>query len=128
MSLCARNPMWWQLVNLLQWLLALIAIGGLAWLVVLGALGFLQIDAEVPMYGPLPIPVLMLGGGLLLGILLALASRAIARVGARRRRQAIEGRLAGSVAEVAHEHVSTPVTAVLDRHKRARQQLQAAAK
>src|SRR5690606_34205584 len=59
----ARNPMWWQLVNLLQWLLALIAIGGLAWLVVLGALGFLQIDAEVPMYGPLPIPVLMLGGG-----------------------------------------------------------------
>ncbi|USQ75487.1 GTPase [Ornithinimicrobium cryptoxanthini] len=124
----ARNPMWWQLVNLLQWLLALIAIGGLAWLVVLGALGFLQIDAEVPMYGPLPIPVLMLGGGLLLGILLALGSRAIARVGARRRRQAIEGRLASSVAEVAHEHVSTPVTAVLDRHKQARQQLQAAAK
>jgi GTP-binding protein EngB required for normal cell division len=124
----ARNPVWWQLVNLLHWLLAIVAIAGLVWLVVLGALGFLQMSVEVPMYGPLPVPVLMLGGGLLLGILLAVMGRAFARVGARRRRRAIEDRLATSVAEVAHKHVSTPVSAVLGRHKQTRQQLQAAAR
>lgn len=124
----ARNPMWWQLVNLLQWALALIAIAGLLWLVLLGASGFLQFDLEVPNWGPLPIPVVMLGGGVLLGLLLALVSRALARVGARRRRAAIESRLAKAVADVAHEHVSTPVTAVLDRHKQTRQQLHAAAR
>ncbi|QDO89400.1 ABC transporter [Ornithinimicrobium ciconiae] len=124
----ARNPLWWQAVNILQWLLALLAIGGLAWLVVLGAFGFLQMPQEVPTWGPLPIPVLMLGGGVLLGLFVALVSRALARVGARRRRDAIEKRLAGSVAEVAREHVSVPVKAVLERHKQTRQQLQAAAR
>ena len=123
-----RNPFWWQAVNLLQWMLALITIAGLLWLVLLGASGFLQLDLEVPTWGPLPIPVIMLGGGLLLGLLLALVSRALARVGARRRRAAIEDRLAKSVADVAHEHVSTPVSAVLDRHKQTRQQLTAAAR
>lgn len=124
----ARNPMWWQLVNLVQWLLALVAIGGLVWLVVLGLFGFLQMPLDVPTWGPFPIPVLMLGAGVLLGLVLALLARALARVGARRRRQAIQGRLVSSVAEVAREHVSTPVTAVLERHKQTRQQLQAAAR
>ncbi|WP_109474474.1 GTPase [Ornithinimicrobium cavernae] len=124
----ARNPLWWQAVNLLQWLLALVAIGGLLWLVVLAALGFLQMPQEVPTWGPLPIPVLMLAGGLLVGILLALVSRALARVGARRRRRAIEERLGAAVADVAHAHLSTPVSAVLERHRQTRQQLQAAAR
>lgn len=124
----ARNPMWWQAVNLLQWLLGLIAVAGLVWLVVLGALGFLQMPQDVPTWGPLPIPVLMLGGGVLLGLLLAAVSRAAARVGARRRRRTIEGRLAGSVAEVARTHVTEPVGAVLSRHTQTRQQLQAAAR
>lgn len=124
----ARNPMWWQAANLLQWLLGLIALAGLVWLVVLGALGFLQMPQDVPTWGPLPIPVLMLGGGVLLGLLLAVASRAAARVGARRRRRTIEDRLAGSVAEVARTHVSEPVDAVLSRHTQTRQQLQAAAR
>lgn len=124
----ARNPLWWEGANLLQWLLALIAIAGLVWLVVLGALGFLQMPQEVPTWGPLPIPVLMLGGGVLLGLLLAMISRAAARVGARRRRRTIEERLAASVAEVSRKHVSEPVSAVLARHTQARQQLQAAAR
>ncbi|MCK0111625.1 50S ribosome-binding GTPase [Ornithinimicrobium sp. F0845] len=124
----ARNPMWWQMVNVLQWLLALVAIGGLVWLVVLGLFGFMQMPLDVPTWGPFPIPVLMLAGGLLLGVLIALTARALARVGARRRRQAIEDRLGGSVADVAHEHVSTPVSEVLERHKQTRQQLQAAAR
>lgn len=124
----ARNPMWWQLVNVLQWLLALVAIGGLVWLIVLGLFGFLQMPLDVPTWGPLPIPVVMLAGGAVAGLLLAIGARAAARVGASRRRQAIEKRLASSVAEVAKEHVSVPVAAVLERHKQTRQQLEAAAR
>ncbi len=124
----ARNPMWWQLANLAQWLLALVAIGGLLWLVVLAALGFLQLPQEAPVWGPLPVPVIMLIGGVVLGLLLAMLSRALARAGARRRRRVIEGRLADAVAAVAQHHVSDPVGAVLERHRQTRHQLQAAAR
>ena len=124
----ARNPMWWQAANLLQWLLALVAVAGLGWLGLAAGLGFLQLSMEVPTWGPLPIPVLMLGGGLVVGLLLAIVSRAAARVGARRRRRVIEGRLSTAVTAVTEKHVSTPVQAVLDRHKQTRQQLAAAAR
>lgn len=124
----ARNPLWWQSANLLQWLVGLVAVAGLAWLVVLGALGFLQMPQEAPTWGPLPVPVVLLAGGLVLGLLLAALCRAAARVGARRRRRTIEARLADSVAEVSRRHVSEPVSAVLVRHAQTRHQLQAAAR
>lgn len=124
----ARNPLWWQAVNLLQWLFAVVAVVGLGWLGVAAGLGFLQMPMEVPTWGPLPIPVVLLGGGLVLGLLLAVVCRAAARVGARRRRELIEGRLSKAVAGVTEEHVSTPVKTVLDRHKQTRQQLAAAAR
>ena len=39
----ARRPLWWFVVNVLQWILGFVAIGGLAWLVVLYVMGFMQL-------------------------------------------------------------------------------------
>jgi hypothetical protein len=92
---------------------------------VLAVLGYLQIDIDVPQWGPLPIPALMLVGGLLLGLVLAGLAKVSARVGARRRRDLIEERMDSAVAAVAKEHVRVPVARVLERHRQTRQQLEA---
>jgi GTP-binding protein EngB required for normal cell division len=121
----ARNPFWWSFLRVVQLLLALTAVAGLLWLTVLAVLGYLQIDTEVPMWGPMPVPALMLVGGLLLGLVLALLSRVFGRVGASRRRALIGARLDKAVDGVAKEHVRRPVGTVLERHRQTRQQLQA---
>jgi GTP-binding protein EngB required for normal cell division len=120
----ARDPMWWTLFGLLQQLLALTAVTGLAWLVVLAVLGWLQLpEIDTPRWGPLPLPLLMLVGGLLLGVLLAVLARALARVGARRRARLIGQRLREAVSRVARERVIAPVRAVLAEHAAVRDQL-----
>lgn len=121
-----RNPAWWQLFNVLQFLFALTAIAGLGWLAVLAGLGFLQVPAEAPMWGPLPAPLVLLVGGVLAGLLFAALGRALARVGSRRRRRLIGERLDGAVSTVATTHIGDPVTAVVQRHAQTRAQLQAA--
>ncbi len=122
-----RNPAWWQVGNLMQWLFALVAVLGLGWLVLVGVLGFFQINVDTPLWGPLPVPVMMLFGGLLLGLLLAGIGKVAARTGAVRRRRVIEERLEDSIGVVADEHVRRPVEGVLDRHRQTRSQLAAAA-
>jgi GTP-binding protein EngB required for normal cell division len=123
-SLRARDPMWWTVLGLVQLLLAIVAVAGLAWLVVLAVMGWLQLpEIETPMWGPLPYPLIMLVGGLLIGVLLALLARALARSGARRRGRAIDKRLRDSVSLVAGERIIAPVRAVLERHATARGEL-----
>lgn len=127
-SLRARAPMWWPVLGALQLLLALVAVGGLVWLAVLAVMGWLQLpEIDTPMWGPLPYPLLMLVGGLLVGVLLALLARALARVGARRRGRLIGKRLQDSVSKVAGERIVSPVRAVLERHATARASLDKAA-
>lgn len=123
----ARDPLWWGVGHLLQLVCALTVIAGAVWLTTLAVLGWLQIDAGVPQWGPVPIPLALLGGGILAGLLLALLARLIARAGARRRRAVVEARMDKAIAAVAKEHVRDPVSAVLKRHKQTRQQLEAAA-
>ncbi len=124
-SLRARDPLWWGFLRFVQLLLALAVVGGLVWLTVLAVLGYLQVDADVPQWGPLPVPALMLVGGLVAGLVLAALAKAFARVGARRRRDLIEERMDTAVAAVAKEHVRVPVARVLERHRQTRQQLEA---
>jgi hypothetical protein len=61
----------------------------------------------------LPLPTVLLIGGLLAGLLLALLARMLAVLGARRRRARAEARLRESVADVAETLVLAPVRAEL---------------
>jgi GTP-binding protein EngB required for normal cell division len=127
-SLRARNPRWWRAVNWLQVLLALAAFAGLGWTVVLVLLTWLQFpDIHAPLWGPFPIPFLLLAAGLVAGLLLALGARFLARVGGRRRAKVMEKRLRESIADVADEHIVAPVAQVLDRHRETREHIDRAA-
>lgn len=124
-----RNPAWWSVVGALQLVAALVAVVGLGWLVLMAVLGFLQmpVDPLAFSWGPVPIPLALLLGGVVVGWLLALLSRVAAGVGARRRRTQVEERLDEAIDEVAFQHVRRPVMAVLDRHEKTRQLLEQAA-
>jgi GTP-binding protein EngB required for normal cell division len=128
-SLRARRPLWWLLVNIVQWALGLIALAGLAWLAVLWVVGLVALPRpETPSVGILPVPLVMLVGGVLLGLGLGLLSRWWARIGARRRRSVVGRRLTESVASVADERILIPVDEVLARHRETRQHLDVAAR
>ncbi len=123
-----RNPLWWKLVGILQVVLAVAAVAGLLWYVVLWAMGWLQFPRpEVPLVGGVvPVPFLMIVGGLVGGMVLAALARALAGIGAKRRAARVRGRLHDAVAGVADEEILAPVTAVLERHRRTRAGLDAA--
>jgi len=120
-------PVWWRLMGWLQWLSGLAAVVGLVWLVVLGVIGWLRLpEIDTPKVGAVPLPTLLLVGGLVLGWLGAWLARALARVGARRRRAMVGTRLRGAIAEVATEQLLEPVREVLDRHRETRESLDTA--
>jgi hypothetical protein len=126
-SLRARDPIWWTFFGVLQWLFAIIAAAGLIWLLVLMVLGFLQLpQGDTPTFGPLPFPFLLLAGGLLAGFVLSVFTRAMGRVGGRRRRRLIAARLHDAVARVAQDKLIAPVQEVLDRHRETRESLDVA--
>ena len=80
---------------------------GLAWLVAYVVAGWLQLDRllpEAPTVGVLPVPFLLLAGGLLLGPVLAALAAWLARIGARRRGAVMDARLRESIAAVADDH------------------------
>jgi GTP-binding protein EngB required for normal cell division len=105
-----RPPLWWRAVASLQWLLAIAALIGLGWLLVLFALSYLRLpEPGVPSVGEIPLPTLLAIGGIVAGLLLALLSRWIAAWGARRRRRRVTRLLRGRIADVAERLVLTPV-------------------
>jgi energy-coupling factor transporter ATP-binding protein EcfA2 len=126
-SLRARDPLWWTGFGFVQWILAMTAAVGLSWLIVLMVLGWLRLPAvDTPGLGPLPYPFLLSAGGLFIGFLMSRLSRAVGRVGARRRKGLVAARLHDSVAQVARDRLVAPVQDVLDRHRVTRESLDAA--
>lgn len=134
----SRRPVWWSLVNVVQWFLLAVVAAGLLWLFVLFGLAYLQLpppptpvltlptwsgDGVVFPGAPeagsgdglgvdpfrIPWPTLMVLGGLVLGLLLALVCRVFGAVGARRRAMGARRRLRQSVGAVADRLVRTPV-------------------
>ena len=129
-SLHARVPVWWRVVGVVQVALALTAVAGLAWLALYVVVGWLQLDALVgdpPSWGVVPLPLVLLVGGLLGGLLLALLARWVAGVGARRRGRVMDRRLRASIDRVAGEDIVDPVERVLERHGATRAALSRAA-
>ncbi len=123
----ANPPIWWQVTGWLQWLFGLMAVAGLAWLVVLAVIAWLQLPPiDTPKAGPFPLPTLLLVVGLLAGLIGAGLARVAARVGARRRRTLVGKRLRIAIADVANDQLVEPVRTVLDRHRATREELEAA--
>lgn len=112
----ARTPAWWRFVGWLQALLAVVALAGALWLVVLFVLAWLQLpDPPLPEVGEVPVPTLALLGGLGLGWLLALLSRALAARGARRRGARARRQIRTELEATAEELVLRPVAEELRR-------------
>ena len=122
-----RTSWWWTVFNVLQWLALLTALGGFAWLGVLAALGYLQLPVPaVPMVEGWPVPTVMIAGGALLGIVLAIAGRFIAGAAARGRGAGARRRLKAAVESVAGTLVVEPVEDELGRLRSFRQALREA--
>ena len=87
------------------------ALAGALWLLALVVLGFFQLDDVVPLprVEGVPLPTLLVIGGLLAGVLLAFVSRPLVGLRARRRGRAAGRRLRAAVDAVAEEEVLAPM-------------------
>jgi len=116
--LAGKRPLWWGLFNALQWLALLLAAGGLGWLGVLAALGYFQMPVpEVPRTEGWPWPTLMVAGGVVLGIALAITGRILGGWAARARASRAGKRLRAAVAGVAEQRIVEPVEVEITRLK-----------
>ena len=122
-------PSWWSVVRVVQYALAAATVAGLvwlAWLYVQLGLGSYSQDDLPPTFLGLYAPYWLFYGGLLGGLGVALGSRWLVRVGAKRRRSRVAALLRQAVSAVAFEHVVSPVAEVLADHRAARQALEQA--
>jgi GTPase Era involved in 16S rRNA processing len=116
--MAGRKSWWWGLFNVIQWLALVTALGGLAWLGVLAGLAYLQLPVpEVPRVEGWPVPTLMIAGGAVLGIVLALAGKFVAAAAAGLRAAAAGKKLRTAVAAVADRLVVEPVEVEVSRLK-----------
>jgi energy-coupling factor transporter ATP-binding protein EcfA2 len=115
-----RTPLWQRGVGALQWLLVLTALVGALWLLGLVGLGYLQLDGVVPLprVEGFPLPTLLLVGGLLAGLLLAVLCRPVVAAGARRRGRRAQRRLDDAVEQVAQQEVLVPLEQAREDHDR----------
>jgi GTP-binding protein EngB required for normal cell division len=105
-----RRPRWWRVIGLLQLLLALVVLVGLLWLAALFVVAWLQLPRPpTPEIGVVPLPTVLLLGGIVAGLLLGLLSGWAARVGARRSVVRARRRLEERVRAVADDAVLVPV-------------------
>ncbi|MFI6482381.1 GTPase [Nonomuraea sp. NPDC050663] len=112
----ARRPRWWKAVGLLQWLIFATMVAGVVWLGVLFAMGYLQLpEPPTPTVGELPWPTVLLLGGAVAGLLVALLSRLAAWLGGRRRASRAARSLQAAVGEVSAAYVLEPVAEELAR-------------
>ncbi len=115
-----ERPRWWTPVAWLQRLLAVTAIVGLGWLLVVAVLGgFFQFATE-PLLPPtpeadwMPLPSALFLGGVVIGLLVSLLVRLPLSVGARRRGRRARKAIESQVKEHAQSRVINPVLAVLN--------------
>ncbi|MFI6903785.1 GTPase [Nonomuraea sp. NPDC050394] len=113
----ARRPRWWRAVGVVQWVVFAAMAAGALWLGVLFGLGYLRLpEPPTPTVLEVPWPTVLLVGGALAGVLVALLSRVAAWTGGRRRARRTAKALRAAVGEVARTDVLDPVTTELDRY------------
>ncbi len=123
----SRTPVWWRLVRVLQWTLVLVALAGGLWLAGLAAMGYLQMpQPSTPRTLGLPLPTLMLLGGVVLGVLLGLLCRLVVGLSARGKARSADRRLRAAIGEVTEKLVVEPVEAEVEAYRATRSGLAAA--
>jgi GTP-binding protein EngB required for normal cell division len=114
-----RRPRWWRVVGLLQWLVFAVMMAGILWLSGLFAMDYLRLpEVPTPTLGNVPWPTVLLAGGVLAGLIIALLSRVAAALGAGRRARKARRALWASVDTVGRELVLDPVRDELSRVRR----------
>jgi GTP-binding protein EngB required for normal cell division len=119
-----RIPVWAGLVRVLQWLLLLAALAGAVWLGVLATDRYLGVsEPSTPDVAGVPVPTVMLLGGIVLGVVLSLLCRLLVSATARSRARSADRRLRSAIAEVADDLVVAPVRAELAAYDQVREGL-----
>jgi energy-coupling factor transporter ATP-binding protein EcfA2 len=124
-----RMPAWAGLVRLVQWLLLIATVAGLIWSAVLLADPWFGVDRpHTPDVAGFPVPVLLLLGGVVLGLLLGQLCRFLVSATARSRARTTDRRLRSAISTVADELVVAPVRAELAAYDAVREGLAQALK
>ena len=124
-----KIPVWAGLVRILQWLLIITAIIGGLWLALLAFGAYARLPPiPTPEVRDFPIPTLMLLGGILLGIVLALTCRVLVGLTARKRARAADKRLRLAISQVSEEIVVAPMQTELAAYSAMRDGLATALK
>lgn len=111
----SRTPRWWSLVGAMQILLAVAAGVGAIWLTVLFALAWLQVpDPPTPDWRGWPVPTLLFGAGVILGLVVALIARRVAGLSARRAARRARSAAIDNVEQVANDLVVEPIRLELE--------------
>jgi hypothetical protein len=122
-----KTPVWTRLVRGVQWLLLLAALAGAGWLGALAVTSYLKLDEpSTPDAAGIPVPTLLLVGGVLLGLGLAALCRMLVGRSARRRARRADGRLRSAIDEVAEELVIAPLAAEIEAYRATTEGLRAA--
>jgi hypothetical protein len=117
----SRTPLWWRMVRVLQWLLVAVALAGGLWLGGLAVMGYLKVAAPpLPKFHGLPVPTLMLLGGVLLGVLLAVLCRLVVGLSARSRARSADRRLRAAITDVTERLVIEPIEVEIEAYRAAR--------
>ena len=101
--------------------------GGAVWLAALAVMAYLQLpEPTTPEVWGIPVPTLMLVGGVLVGVLLALLCRLLVSLTARRRARTVDRRLRTAISTVSDELVVAPIQVELAAYARFRAGLKTA--
>lgn len=126
-----RTPVWWHIIRVLQWLLIAAVVVGALWLtlnVVLSYFGLPRV--EVYPVGPegglqVPMPTVLVIGGIVAGIVLSGVSGIIIRIAANGAAKRAKRALTASVAQVTEEQILEPARAEVARYAQARRAVDA---
>ncbi len=118
-----RGHGWWVLVTILQWLLFMALIVGAVWLALPFVLALAQVPVDLPVitWQGWPVQTLLVAGGVVGGIALALLSRLFVEAGAQVKARQARKALTDAIGEVTAVEVVEPVQGELDRLVAARE-------
>ncbi len=124
-----RLPWWAQLIRVIQWLLILTVVAGAGWLVARAVSSSTTgLVFDPPEVGGFVLPLVLVVGGVVAGVLLALLSRILVGLVARSRARAADKRLRRGIREVCDELVIKPIESELAAYEEVRSGLNAALK
>ena len=120
----SRVPLSWKLIRVVQWLLVAAAAAGVVWLTALAVMGYLNTARPAtPSVLGVPLPTLLLVGGVVLGLVLAGASRLVVRLTARGKARTADRRLRAAITDVTERLVTEPMEAEVEAYRTARHAL-----